>query len=202
MGNSAFIAHTIAPALESPWCSSCANGHLSCSKHWANFITFGLCLSTQHLSNGVLVAVRNGSISVSPRGEGWGAMCGVSCLGGSSVLQPSDCSKNQIFVLEDRPEANSTRNMPSLTTWTVLYIHFAFIQSNSWHKLLSNFVLSSLFSQEYKLKKLEVALEDFPVNWGMSSEAEVVFSKMDLQLLFINAHVMAAVVSLLSFTAL
>lgn len=33
----------------------------------------------------------------------------------------------------------------------------------------------------------------------MNSEAEVVFSEMDLKLLFINAHVMAAVVPLLSF---
>lgn len=33
-----------------------------------------------------------------------------------SVLQSSDCSKNQIFVLEGRAEAISTRNMPSLTT--------------------------------------------------------------------------------------
>lgn len=32
------------------------------------------------------------------------------------VLQPSDCSKNEIIVLEDRAEAISTRNMPSLTT--------------------------------------------------------------------------------------
>lgn len=146
---------------------------------------------------------RNESVSVSPWGEGWGAVRGVSWLEApQSVLQPSDCSKNQIFVLKDRAEVISTRNMPSLTTWTILYIHCAIVLSSSWHKLLSNFVLSSHFSQEYKLKKFEIALEDFPIHWGMNSEAEVVFSKMDLQLLFINAQVMAAVVSLLSFTAL
>lgn len=144
----------------------------------------------------------NESISVSPWGEGWGALHGVSWPGGSSVCVATLCSRNQIFVLEDRAGAICTRNMPSLTTWTILCIHCAIILSSSWHKLLSNFVLSSLFSQEYKLKKFEVALEDFPINWGMNSAAEVVFSKMDLQLLFINAHVMAAVVSLLSFTAL
>lgn len=47
-----------APACASTSCCSCANSRLSCSKYWANFITFGFCLSTRRLSNGVLVAIR------------------------------------------------------------------------------------------------------------------------------------------------
>lgn len=75
----------IAPAPEPPSCSSCANGHLSCSKYWANFITFGFCLSTQHFSNGVLVAMREWirlclALRWGMRSCAWGVLAG-----GSSV---------------------------------------------------------------------------------------------------------------------
>lgn len=189
-------------------CYSCANSHLSCSKYWANFITFGLCLSTRHLSNGVLVAIRERvHFCLAPR---WGnekpyvAWPGWRLSSLHVATHPPDCSKNQIFVLEDRAEAISTRNMLSLTNWKILYVHRALFCSvldiRCW-AILSRIPFFSL-AKSVTWNKSKIALEDFPINWRMNSEAEVVFNKTDLQLLFINAHVMAAVVSLLSFTTL
>lgn len=211
-GNCAFnclYTHAyLAPACASMSCYSCANSHLSCSKYWANFITFGLCLSTQHLCNGVWVAAReivHCCLAARWRSEKphvaescWRLSCG------RVATHPHSSSENQIFVLEDRAEAISTRNMLSLPGWKTSRMRCTIILLGAWHTLPSNFVLNSpfLWAKSVTLNKSEIAFEDFPINWRMNSEAEVVFNKTSLQLLFINAHVMAAVVPLLSFTTL
>lgn len=158
----------VAPACASTSCYSCANSHLSCSKYWANFITFGLCLSTQYLSNGVLVAIRERvHCCLAPR---WGnekpyaAWPGWRLSSLRVATHPPDCSKNQIFVLEDRAEAISTRNMPSLTGWKILDMHRAIILFSSWHTLPSNFVLNSPFlqSQKCNIKQIWDCIQGLP----------------------------------------
>lgn len=147
---------------------SCANSHLSRSKYWASFITVGLCLSTQHLSNEVLVAIRERvHFCVAPR---WGdeepraAWPSWRFFSLRVAIHPPDGSRNQIFALKDSAEAVSTRNMPSLTSWKILYVYRAVILCSSWHTLPSSFVSNSFFrfGQECNIKQIRDCTRGLP----------------------------------------